>query len=148
MPTLEKYAILARSKEEIAQTPDCGEGLENALKDGVERGENDLVETLTSARYTSARIRRILLQNLLQIDRDILADCLQSPLYLRVLAVKKERTDVLSALSESTFPILARAYDDEKLCATAKRCLQIDRFAESVHKLLYPNAKKEKSIFY
>ncbi|MBO5412534.1 MAG: nucleotidyltransferase family protein [Clostridia bacterium] len=148
LPTLEKYAILARSKEEIAQTPDCGEGLENALKDGVERGENDLVETLTSARYTSARIRRILLQNLLQIDRDILADCLQSPLYLRVLAVKKERTDVLSALSESTFPILARAYDDEKLCATAKRCLQIDRFAESVHKLLYPNAKKEKSIFY
>ena len=147
LQTLEKYAVLARAKEEIAQTPDCGEGLENALKEAAKTGVSDIVETLTSARYTSARIRRILLQNLLKIDRNLISESVNSPLYLRVLAAKKERSDVLSALSEANYPILARAYDDQKLCTTALQCLEIDRFAESVYRLLYPNTEKEKSVF-
>ena len=142
LETLEKYAIFERTAQEIASTLDCTEGLENALKRAAESNEN-VVLGLTSARYTSSRIRRILLQNLLKIDETLIRESLHTPLYLRVLAIKKERNDLLSALSESNFPLLARAHDDSKLNETAKRCFERDLFAERVHNLLYPTPKKE-----
>ena len=134
---LEKYALLARSEEEIACVCDCTEGLENAFKRAVLL-ESTLVESLTSARYTSARIRRIALQNLLKIDEPLIRQSLQADLYLRVLAVKKSSTDALSALSTSNLPIIARAHDEEVLSGVAKYAYDVDRFAENVYNLLYP----------
>ena len=132
---LEKFAILSRGEEEIRRVCDCTEGLENAFKKAATQ-EKDFAESLTSARYTSSRIRRIALQNLLNIDESFIRESLQSPLYLRVLAVKKT-SDILSALSQSTLPIIARAHDEDVLNAVAKRSYEVDRFAENVYTLLY-----------
>ena len=145
LETLEKYALLSKNRADIAKTCDCTEGLENALQKTAESGE-PLVETLTSARYTASRIRRIALQNLLNIEENLIRDCLQSPLYLRVLAVKKERSDVLSALGESDYPIIARAHDENCLLGAAKRSFERDTFAEKTYSLLYPQ-KTNKNIF-
>ncbi len=145
LDTLEKYAILSKSPDEIKRVCDCTEGLENALKKAAKLPES-LVTTLTSARYTSSRIRRIALQNLLNIDEILIRESLSSPLYLRVLAAKKERTDVLSALGESSLPIIVRAHDEKELNGAAKRCFDADVFAEKIHALLYP-APKDKGIF-
>ena len=134
---LEKYALLHKSAQEIAAVCDCSEGLENALK-RVATTSEPLVETLTSARYTASRIRRIALQNLLGVEERLIRECLRSPLYLRVLAAKKERSDVLSTLSESSFPLLVRPRDQEKLEGVAKECFERDIFAENVYALLYP----------
>lgn len=142
---LEKYAILSRSLTEIARVCDCTEGLENALKKAANSAQG-LVETLTSARYTSSRIRRIALQNLLNIDETFIRESLHSPLYLRVLAANKARSDVISALSESSFPLIARAHDEDALSGVAKQCFEIDAFAEKTYGLLY-NTPKVKSIF-
>lgn len=141
--TLEKYAILSASTEKIARVCDCTEGLENALKKAAESTEG-LVESLTSARYTSSRIRRIALQNLLNIDENLIRSGLCNPLYLRVLAVKNPAKKVLSALSEATYPIIARPRDALSLKDAAKEAFFIDTFAEKVHALLYP--KKENNI--
>ena len=143
---LEKYALLTHSTQEIAAVCDCKEGLENALK--ATANENvSLVENVTSARYTSSRIRRIALQNLLKIPEALIRNALQSNLYLNVLAVKKERKDVLSALSESTAPILLRAHDENALSGVAKECYHVDVFADSVYRLLYGLPPFEKDIF-
>lgn len=141
---LEKYALLASSKEEIRKICDCTEGLENALQKAAELSPS-LAQTLTSARYTSSRIRRIALQNLLKIEEGLIRDSLSSPLYLRLLAAKKERTDLLSALSESEYPLLSRAHDENSLCKNAKKCLDRDIFAEKIYALLY--SQKKKNIF-
>ena len=133
---LEKYAILTRNEAEIALICDCTEGLENAFKKAALL-KGDFVDSLTSARYTSSRIRRIALQNLLKIDETLLRQSLQSPLYLRVLAVKKTSTDALSALSTASLPIIARAHDEDVLLGIAKQAYAIDRFADSVYSLLY-----------
>ena len=145
LDALEKYAILSKSTDEIKRVCDCTEGLENALKKAAKLPES-LVATLTSARYTSSRIRRIALQNLLNIDENLIRESLCSPLYLRVLAAKKERSDVLSALGESSYPIIARAHDEKILDGAAKRCYDADVFAEKTYGLLY-NFTKAKSIF-
>ena len=143
--TLEKYSILISSLEEIASVCDCTEGLENAFKKAA-LFPQDIVSSLTSARYTSARIRRIALQNLLKIPEKLIRESLQIPLYLRILAAKKPRTDVLSALSESPLPLLIRAHDEDALLDTAKACFERDLFAEKVYALLY-DVKSNKSIF-
>jgi predicted nucleotidyltransferase len=138
---LEKYALLTHSTQEIAAVCDCKEGLENALKAAANENVS-LVENVTSARYTSSRIRRIALQNLLKIPETLIRNALQTNLYLNVLAVKKERKDVLSALSESNLPILARPRDEALLFDVAKRCYETDLFGEKVHALLYGNPGK------
>ena len=142
---LEKYAVLSRSAEEIATTCDCTEGLENALKKAALLPQT-LAETLTSARYTTSRIRRIALQNLLQIEEKLVKESLQAPLYLRILAIRKERSDLLSALSSSSLPILIRANDKDSLTGVAKKVYERDAFAEKVYDLLYPESC-DKNVF-
>lgn len=145
LDALEKYALFVRSAEEIARVCDCTEGLENALKKAASLNAR-LTETLTNARYTSSRIRRIALQNLLKIDEALIRESLQAPLYLRVLAIKKGRSDILSALAESSLPIIARAHDENALTGIAKAAYERDLFAEKVYGLLY-DISTEKNIF-
>ena len=144
---LEKYAIFSTPADEIAKVCDCTEGLENAFKKAA-LSEKSLEEVLTSARYTSSRIRRIALQNLLHVEKWFILDCLQQPLYLRVLTAKTERNDVLSEISASPFPILIRVHDKEKLQnQTAQQSLEKDIFANDVYTLLYPKNDTKKCIF-
>ncbi len=142
---LEKYAIFNKSSKEIARVCDCTEGLENAFKKAAETPAS-LSETLTSPRYTSSRIRRIALQCLLNVDEELIRKSLATPLYLRILGAKKERKEVLSALSQATVPVLLRAHDETKLTGVAKDCYERDIFAEKVYGLLY-QAKSDKNIF-
>ena len=146
LETLEKYTILSSSSEKIAAVCDCTEGLENALKKAAESADG-LVESLTSARYTSSRIRRIALQNLLNIEESLIRKGLCNPLYLRVLAVKNPAKEILSALSESSFPLIARPRDALSLKDTAKEVFATDTFAEKVYGLLYPRRETNIDIF-
>ncbi len=145
LDTLEKYAILSRPLSELAGVCDCTEGLENAFLRAAML-DAPLEKTLTSSRYTASRIRRIALQHLLKIQKSAIERFLQTPLYLRVLAAKKDRRDLLSELSQSPFPLVIRARDEAKLSETATECLHVDRFAEQIYALLYPT-KKSKQIF-
>ena len=146
LETLEKYALLSSPLEKIASVCDCTEGLENALKKASTEVQ-PLVENLTSTRYTSSRIRRIALQNLLNIDENLIRSGLLNPLYLRVLAVKNPAKDVLSVLSESSYPIIARPRDSLNLKDTAKEVFLVDTFAEKIHALLYPKTETKIDIF-
>ena len=147
LESLEKLALLQNTPEQISNVCDCTEGLENAFKKSAVKADS-LVEQLTSARYTSSRIRRIALQNLLGINEAFIRECLKSNLYLRVLAVKKGQKELLSELSNAKSPLLLRSHDEELLSDTAKRCLEIDRFAEKVYAIAYNLQEKEKNIFY
>lgn len=141
LDVLEKYALLTYSAEKIAKICDCSEGLENAFKKAALKN-TPLTETLTSARYTASRIRRIALHSLLNIEECFIRNALQSPLYLRVLAANKARNDVLSSLSEADIPVICRAHDEDALQGIAKVCYEKDIYAENVYTLLYPQKEK------
>ena len=143
---LEKYAVISKNATNLTKVCDCNEGLENAFKNAT-LSPLSFPESLTSARYTASRIRRIALQNLLNIEENFIRECLCSSLYLHVLATKKSRKDVLTALSESSLPLLVRAHDEDVLTDTAKACHAKDIFAEAVYSLLYPNNRIKKTIF-
>ncbi len=142
---LEKHAVLFNSKEEIANICDCVEGLENAFKK-MATSSLSFEENLTSQRYTSSRIRRIALQNLLGISKCFIKDCLTTPLYIRALAMKKSRIDLLSILGQSKLSLLIRAHDEDNLQGVQKACYEKDIYAEQMYSLLY-GEKTTKTIF-
>lgn len=143
---IEKQALLSRSTAEIASVCDCTEGLENALKRAAQSPQS-LVSSLTSARYTSSRIRRIALQNALGITHNEILEFLQAPLYIQPLALRKERKDVLSVLGNANAPIVLRAHDEDALSSTAKTCLEKQRTADTLYALLRGEPLPKKDVF-
>ena len=145
LDSLEKIAVLNTSTQDLRLVCDCTEGLENAFQKAASSNES-FVEALTSSRYTSARIRRIGLQNLLKIRESLIRDCLQSPLYLRVLAANKNAKEVLLTLSKANIPVLTRGTDAQSLSGIAKECFEKDVYAEKIHSILYGDVT-DKKIF-
>lgn len=147
LKTAERIAVLKTRKNELALTADISEGLENALKKAARQPE-DIVTQLTSKRYTASRINRILLQNLLDIRKDLLADCLSAPLYVQPLAIGKERKDLLSVLSGGEFSCVMRYADEQKLTGTTRRCFQADKLAENIYSAVTGFYGGTKNVFY
>ena len=60
-----------------------------------------LVEKISTKRYTSTRIRRIITANLLGITDSFVKECLNEDLYCKVLAVKNDSKDLLGILNKN-----------------------------------------------
>ena len=133
------YAALSRPAEQLKKILDCTEGLENHIK-ALAKGNPDydaLVGKVTTKRYISSRVRRILAAAVLGIEEELVRKSLKNKLYLNVLAVKKERADeVLPALARSEFPLLTRASDEKKLTRTAMECYEKDLLADDVYSFI------------
>ena len=130
--------ILTRTDAEtLKKIYGCTEGLENTLKKCENENLNKIIENVTSKRYSSARIKRILCANFLRL---YISDCesyLNSSLYLKPLAVKKQASaDILAALSLSDFPLITSGSDVLKLNEIAKKCKNSDDFAFKQWKII------------
>ncbi|MBQ9782820.1 MAG: nucleotidyltransferase family protein, partial [Clostridia bacterium] len=133
------YALLDSTKEDLKKIPDCIEGLENKLKTALydSFSVEQLLEKVNTKRYTDARIRRILINNLLNIDKTFVKKCLKTPLYFRVLAVKKGKEKLLKELNNAnTLPVIERKSSINKLSDVALKCLEKDLFANEVYSLI------------
>ena len=95
----------------------------------------ELIEKLKTKRYTTARLKRVLISNLLKIDKTLVRTALKNKLYLKVLALNGKRTELLSVLSKSKFPLLTRKSDLSKLGKTAYSVFEKDAFANDVYSL-------------
>ena len=132
-------SILTKSATELEKTPDCTEGLENRIKALSKETKivESLIEKVSTKRYTLSRIRRILLASFLGITKDFTKECLKSPMYAKLLAVKEESKDIISTLCEnSSIPILTRKSDTSKLKKTAKESYEIDIIANDIYNLV------------
>ncbi len=133
------YALLNSNIESLKQITDCNEGLENKLKNVLNDclTVEELIKVLNTKRYTDARIRRILINNMLNIDKNLIKNCLKSPLYFRVLALKKGKENLLKLISNAnTLPVIERKSSLNKLSGIAMRCIEKDIFANDVYGLI------------
>lgn len=131
-------ALVAAEAEEIALCPDCSEGLENRLK-AMTRSNPEYEEMLSkvvSKRYTLSRLKRILAQNLLKIRRKSVKDFLEAPLYAKVLAVKKNRSEEVLSSLKGGIPVIARKSDALALRKEAESCFACDVRANDVYSVL------------
>ncbi len=130
------YAALSRPAEEMKKILDCTEGLENRIK-AIARGVSgydELVAKVTTKRYISSRVRRILAAAVLGIDEELVRRSLKNKLYLNVLAANKSRAEeLLPVFAHSDFPALLRRSDERNLSPRARECYDVDLFAEDVY---------------
>ena len=144
-------ALLTASAENMREIPDCTEGLENRIKalSKDNRTVDDLVERATTKRYTSTRIRRILTANLLGITKNFTEDCLDSPLYAKVLAADADSKDLLSEICQkSSIPVLTRKSDAAELKKTAAKCFELDTLANDLYNLATGENNNENYILF
>lgn len=140
-PEWKKYvlaALITAKPEEIAKAVDCTEGLENRIKALLKdnAGYDELVEKVSTKRYTKARVRRILLANFLKITEDFTMQCLKNPLYIKVLAMRQDATDLLGIIKEKgSVPLITRKSDARALEKTALECFEKDATATDLYSL-------------
>jgi predicted nucleotidyltransferase len=130
--------LLQTNVEDLAKVLDCTEGLENRIKalSKDARGFEALIEKVSTKRYTASRVRRIVLSNFLGITEDLVKDCLQTPLYAKVLAVNSQSKDLISLLGERcSVPVLTRKSDVALLKKTSKQCFEKDLLANDLYNL-------------
>ena len=85
-----------------------------------------------------------MLATLLGIDEKLVSRCLKSDLYLKVLAIDKNKTDLLSALG-GKIPFVMRKRDADELSGVAAECFEKDVFANEIYNLA---AKTKTNEFY
>lgn len=148
LPSFDKeiiFSLLKQSKTDISKITDCSEGLENKIKALIKDNYTieDLLFKLKSKRYTEARLKRILYSSMLNVTKDFTLDCLNSDLYLKVLAVNKSKETILSDLSSSKYPLITRKSDVNKLSGTALDCFMKDVEANDIYNLITNNSTNE-----
>ena len=137
-------SLIKESAENLSKILDCTEGLENRIKALIKDNLNlsTLIEKVSTKRYTEARIRRIFISCLLNIEKDFVFDCLNNDLYAKVLAIKENKKDFLSEVcNNSNIPIITRKSDSDKLKGLVKKCFEKDILANDLYNL----ALKEKT---
>lgn len=131
-------SLLSSTKTELVKIEGCTEGLENRIKEHSEKSLklSELLSKVSTKRYTTSRIRRILLSNALKIDKKLIASALKSKLYLKVLAISKNKPEILSVLSNAKYPLITRKSDINNLTKASKRVFEKDVFANKIYSLV------------
>ncbi len=124
-----RHCLFKSSAEKLKRIYGCSEGLENRLKSLAGKPAQEIIDCATSKRYSSSRIRRILCANALELYRDDCEKFLNSELYLKALALKKDSADaILPALAKSAYPLITDGSSAlSKLSDVAKQCLDKDK---------------------
>ena len=142
-------SVLTTPEQKMAKIADCTEGLENRIK-ALSKDNHTvdaLVEKVTTKRYPSTRIRRILTACLLDIEKSFIDECLNSKLYAKILAVNNDSKDLISLLSKnSKIPVLTRKSDVDKLKKTAEKCFLKDVLASDLYSLATGEKQNENNM--
>lgn len=134
------YKLRTMTPESIKQLPDVSEGLENRIFSSVLKSTsvNELLDNIKTKRYTMARLRRILIYALLDIDKNI--QKIPVP-YIRVLGFNDKGAQILKgAKSTSNIPIITKtALGYKTLFDDAKKVFDKEILASNIYSLACEN---------
>lgn len=137
-----KYAIISMSNEQIANIHEVTEGLENRIIKCLISAKNydELIESIKSKRYIENKIKRILINILLKIDKDTFKNIIKLNItYAHILAISKSGSLLLSNISKvSKMPVFVSINDNiiGKQESNIKYMLNLDIYGSNIHSLL------------
>lgn len=144
-----KYKIISMTAQEIEKINGVTEGLENKIKKEIINSLNydEFIYNLKSKRYELSKIKRILINIILNITKDdFIAYRENSCNYAHILAFNHNKKDILSNLSKkSSIPILT-SLKNSKLSSLSQaqiKLLKYDIYASNIHSIL-TNSKLNK----
>lgn len=132
------FKAIQSKPSDLQKIIDCTEGLENRIKAKAVNAKDldDFINKLETKRYTRARLKRIIMANLLGVTKELVEKCLKSNLYLKVLAVAGDKVNLLSLYSGNKNKLITRKADTDNLKGTAKICFLKDVYANNVYNLI------------
>ncbi len=131
------YSLRMKSIDRLKALPDVSEGFENVIYRACRAYSNvsDLISGIKTKRFTMARIRRIMLYSLLEIDKEILR-AYPLPSYIRIIGIKREALSILSELSKrASLPVIKDYSDTRQLSLEARSQLELELRADSIYNL-------------
>lgn len=137
------YNLRRMSLSEIADLPDVTEGLENLIKNAANSCNtiDELISIIKSKRYTTTRLKRILVYCLLGITKKDMQNSKKVTPYIRVLGCNEKGKELLSGIAHanSKLDIITspRKFLDTSNNKILKSMLEKDIFATDVYTIGY-----------
>ncbi len=138
-------SIRRMTKEQLKLLPYVSEGMENRIKEaaGACGTLDELIENISTKRYTRTRVQRIVTSILTGLTSNELDtfNRFGGPQYARVLGLNNKGRQLLSAINKHThLPVITKTANFSKSCnPLLKRMLQIESFATDMYVLGYQN---------
>lgn len=126
------YSLLNKTINELSDIKDIENGLDALIYQSVRNVNSvgELIEKIKSKRYTFARLRRVLLYSLLNINKHIMSDITR--IKTRILAIKKEFKPHLSDFNPKNIITRNSMISDDFLDESVK----LDMRANDIYSLL------------
>lgn len=145
------YKLRSLTQAQIAAACQCSEGLENRLSEAAAcHTFQDVVSTAMTKRYPASRVRRLLMQLLLQQYRAMF-DNAQEPAYIRVLAFNDRGREVLKEMQDvAQLPVIIKLGRNvlEKYGEKVEQQLSVDIAATNLLTLLQKNHQPQHNTDY
>ena len=131
---------ITKEKERIFK--DAKEGLENKLINSLCEGNylDEIVSLVKSKRFTETRIKRILIEILLELNNQFDNS---TPEYLRVLAFNEKGRDILNKINQkSSLPVITKFADFyNKSDLRSKKLLDLEIISTNIYTQIQKNIK-------
>ena len=133
------YKIRTMTKEEISQIADVNEGLENSIKlaSTTCKTIDEIVEKVSTKRYTKTRISRILTYILLDITKSEMEQSKNANQYIRVLGINKKFEGILKTINNDKLITSLKKFEENN---GENQLLNIDKKATEIYTVKYPKS--------
>ena len=134
------YKLRTIDKKSLKKVNSVCEGLENRIKEFCNTAVDlsELIEKIETKRYPNSRLKRILMNAILDIDKKLVKSSKKTQPYIKILAINNK--DILTYLSSINVLTIARFSDYAKIKSrTLKKLIEIDIKSTSVHNILFKN---------
>jgi predicted nucleotidyltransferase len=117
---------------ELENYYDISGGIHNRLKIAAASATTlpELLEAAKTKKFTMARLKRICLYILFDITKEAYEESLKCPVFVQILAIRKERKDILSALSGNCRNVLTRYSDVNRVDKSLRYLVKLDFTAQ------------------
>lgn len=133
------YKIRMMTKEEISQIADVNEGLENSIKlaSTTCKTIDEIIDKVSTKRYTKTRISRILTYILLDITKSDMEQSKNNDPYIRVLGINKKCEEILSTINNNKLITSLKKFEENN---GENELLNIDKKATEIYTIKYPKS--------
>ena len=133
------YKIRMMTKEEISQIADVNEGLENSIKlaSTTCKTIDEIIDKVSTKRYTKTRISRILTYILLGITKSDMEQSKKNDPYIRVLGINKKCEEILSTINNNKLITSIKKFEENN---GENELLNIDKKATEIYTIKYPKS--------
>ena len=133
------YKIRIMTKEEISKIADVNEGIENSIKlaSTTCKTIDEIIDKVSTKRYTKTRISRILTYILLDITKSEMEQSKNANQYIRVLGINKKCEGILKTINNNKLITSLKKFEENN---RENQLLNIDKKATEIYTIKYPKS--------